>query len=163
MGTGEELARQLAHLAQMKAVRARKRRLARAPASPRRRAGASPRQKQGNEAEERACRHLRAAGVIVLERNLRCKSGEIDLIVFDHGTLAFVEVRYRASDSHGGAAASVNRQKRQRLIRAARYFLPAITRRHFSGRMPPCRFDVVTLDSRGTIWLRQAFLEDAEP
>ncbi|TAM86769.1 MAG: YraN family protein [Candidimonas sp.] len=156
---GEELAYRLAARAQQDAVRARTRRAARTARPRQPRAGASPRQKLGSQAEARASRHLQAAGAIVLARNLRCRSGEIDLIILDRGTLAFVEVRYRGSDRYGGAAASVNQRKQQRLIRAARFFLPAITRRHFPNGSPPCRFDVIALGPGTTQWLKQAFAQ----
>jgi len=160
MPDGEQRIYELARAAQKKAALARRRRPAQArrggPAS----AGQSPRQRLGQLAEEQARRHLEAAGAIFLCRNLRCKSGEIDLVFLDRGTLAFVEVRRRGTDRYGGAAASVNRPKQQRLIRAARYFLPAIVRRHCRGRTPPCRFDVVTLDARGLAWHKHAFAQD---
>lgn len=162
MHDGEALAPHLAHLAQQKAVRARKRRLARAAPSPSNRTGVSPKQAQGGRAEERALRHLLDAGATVLARNLRCKGGEIDLVALDHGVLVFVEVRYRGSERFGGAAASVNRQKRRRLVLAARYFLPTLVRRYFSGRIPPCRFDVIAQTPDKTTWLKHAFSEDID-
>ncbi|HEU0230437.1 MAG TPA: YraN family protein [Burkholderiaceae bacterium] len=162
MQNGEALASHLAHLAQQKAVRARKRRLARAAPAPRIRTGVSPKQAQGGQAEERARHHLLDAGATVLARNLRCKGGEIDLVALDHGVLVFVEVRYRGSERFGGAAASVNRRKRQRLVLAARYFLPTLVRRYFSGHPPPCRFDVIAQTPLATTWLKHAFAEDLE-
>jgi putative endonuclease len=162
MCNGETLAHDLARIAQQKAIRARKRRLARTPPARIARTGTSPRQEQGNRAEEHACRHLQAAGATILARNLRCKCGEIDLVALDHGMLAFVEVRYRGGKRYGGAAASVNRRKQRRLILAARYFLPALARRHFGGRTPPCRFDVVAQTGGAMVWLKQAFAEDPD-
>ncbi len=67
------------------------------------------------------------------------------------GTLVFVEVRARADDSHGGAAASVTSRKQQRLIYAAQRYL----QRHASP--PPCRFDVVAIDGDNLTWLQAAF------
>jgi Holliday junction resolvase-like predicted endonuclease len=66
---------------------------------------------KGDAAEDAALRHLQAAGLRLLARNYRTPGrggGEIDLILrAPDGTLVFVEVRQRASTSHGGAAASV--------------------------------------------------------
>ncbi len=91
----------------------------------------------------------------VLERNYRCRSGEIDLIARDGDTLVFVEVRLRRSDRYGGAAASVDRAKQMRLLRAARHYL--------GGRPEQsCRFDVLLLDAldpQRVEWLRDAFGE----
>src|SRR5690606_23522770 len=90
----------------------------------------SPTQHTGLRAESLAALWLEEQGLEVLDRNLLCRAGEIDLVARDGETLVFVEVRFRGSSSHGGAAASVNRRKQQRLLRAARYFLPSLTTLH---------------------------------
>ena len=54
-----------------------------------------PRQPRGQAAEDLACNYLCGQGLQLLERNYRCKSGEIDLIMQDRACLVFVEVRYR--------------------------------------------------------------------
>lgn len=120
----------------------------------------SPTQTTGHKSENRTALWLEHQGLQVLERNLLCRAGEIDLIARDGEVLVFVEVRYRGSASHGGAAASVNRRKQRRLLRAARYFLPGIVRRHFHGRAPACRFDVVCEQEGQMQWIKHAFMED---
>ena len=101
--------------------------------------------------------HLVRAGCVVLVRNHRCRGGEIDLIVRDGEVLAFVEVRYRRSRSHGGAAASVDARKRARIVRAAGHFL-LVQPAHAARR---CRFDVVAIDGEGeartVAWIAGAF------
>jgi putative endonuclease len=71
------------------------------------------------------------------------------------GTLVFVEVRKRKSSSHGGAAASISFTKQRRIVFAARHYISRLS------RMPPCRFDVVTIEGTGEDqrieWLRAAF------
>ena len=72
-------------------------------------------------------------------RTFRAKGGELDLVAMDGTALAIVEVRYRASDRFGGAAASITPGKRGRIIRAARALLatnPPLAKL-------PARFDVV--------------------
>src|SRR5690554_3183533 len=102
----------LARIAQRKAIQ-RRRRAARRAASTKtaptahRPPGLSPTQQLGRQAEAQAEKHLTAAGVKVLKRNLLCRAGEIDLVCLDSGVLAFVEVRQRYSRRFGGAAASV--------------------------------------------------------
>lgn len=115
----------------------------------------------GDEAEALALAHLQRAGLTLVQRNYRvargpnARGGEVDLIVRDpDGTLVFVEVRSRASASHGGAAASVGRPKQQRIVLAARHYLMRWP------SPPPCRFDVVAIDAGRVEWLRGAF--DAE-
>ncbi len=117
----------------------------------------SPTQRQGHEAEVRAARHLQARGVRILANNLRCRAGEIDLAARAGDLLLFIEVRERRNPSFGGAAASVNRAKQARLIRAAHHFLPRLVRLHFGGAAPACRFDVVAFDTDQPHWIRDAF------
>jgi len=119
--------------------------------------GAS-RREIGAQAEARALAHLTARGCELVERNFRCRQGEIDLVVKDHGTLALVEVRFRRSASHGGAAPSVDWRKQRRLIRAARYLLASRP----ELACLPARFDVIAIDATASgreaiEWIRDAF------
>ena len=109
----------------------------------------------GDAAENLALLHLKRAGLALLERNYRTPGrggGEIDLIMREpDGTTVFVEVRKRASASHGGAAASVSFTKQRRIVFAARSYLMRLR------APPPCRFDVVMVEPDGVQWLRAAF------
>jgi len=106
----------------------------------------------GALAEARAEAHLAAHGLAVVERNWRCRFGEIDLIAKDGETLVFVEVRSRTSTAFGGALASIDAAKQRRLAAAARQYLAR------SGADVPCRFDAVLIEHDGRIeWLRDAF------
>ena len=75
-----------------------------------------------------------------MERNFRCRSGEIDLIMQHGSAIVFVEVRMRRQRSFGGAAGSIDTSKLRRVRNAASLWL-RIFRRH-----DPARLDVVTLD-----------------
>ena len=111
-------------------------------------------QRAGDSAEEAAAKHLSAAGCRVLARNARYRDGEVDLVARERDVLVFVEVRMRSRSDFGGAAASVDSRKQQRLARAAQRWLFA----NYGERWPACRFDVVTVDGNGTIeWIRDAF------
>jgi putative endonuclease len=108
------------------------------------------RQASGQAAEDQAHAWLSTQGLMPVERNFRCKGGEIDLVMRDGDTLVFVEVRKRADARHGGAAASITSAKQARLIVAAQIFLQRY-------RMPPaCRFDVIAFDGERMTWLRNA-------
>ena len=114
----------------------------------------SPRQNFGQQGEDRALALLLRAGLKLLLRNFRCRSGEIDLIVLDNEALVFVEVRQRTHNRQGSAAASVNHRKQQRLIRAAEYFLLRNPRHGLRS----CRFDVIAIDGDAAPeWIRDAF------
>lgn len=112
----------------------------------------------GDEAELRALAHLQREGLKLERRNYRvaagprARGGEVDLVMRDRdGTLVFVEVRARASATHGGAAASVGAVKQRRIVLAARHYLL----RHRAP--PPCRFDVLAIDGDRIEWLQAAF------
>lgn len=111
----------------------------------------------GVAAEAAACRFLEAQGLKLLERNFRCRNGEIDLIMRDGAVIALVEVRMRNSARFGGAAGSVDWKKQQRLIAAARY----LTLVRSGLRNYPFRFDVVALEEHAdglqVRWIKDAF------
>jgi putative endonuclease len=107
----------------------------------------------GRAAERLAAQFLEARGLKILERNFRCRAGEVDLIVRDGRTIVFVEVRLRAGDAFGGAVASVDARKQAKVLRAARHYLAGKPEQ-------PCRCDVVALDrlaADGIQWIRDAF------
>ena len=110
---------------------------------------------QGDRAEDEALKLMQQAGLRLLERNYRTPGrggGEIDLIMRDtDGTLVFVEVRQRRDARHGGALASVSAVKQRRLVFAARHYLLRWP------ELPPCRFDIVALESGEASWYKGAF------
>ena len=113
------------------------------------------RQQAGDRAEALALQALLARGWQPVARNVRCKAGEIDLVMRDGDTLVFVEVRRRRSDKFGGAAASVDAAKRQRILRTAQWWLLG---RYGQRAWPACRFDVVTFGADDRMhWLPAAF------
>ena len=81
------------------------------------------RQTLGQFGEEQAARYLRRRFYSIVERNYRCRFGEIDLIAKRGGILAFVEVKLRRDASHGEAREFVTASKQQRVIAAAQHWL----------------------------------------
>jgi len=120
----------------------------------------SPSRRYGDRYEDQALASLTKAGLVPLARNLRCPAGEIDLVMRDGDTLVLVEVRVRSHLNYGGAAASVDWGKRNRLRRASAQLLPGLARLHWEGVLPPVRFDVVAYGPTGEAWLRGAFAEE---
>lgn len=111
---------------------------------------------RGRAAEALAARLAERSGLAVLERNFRIRGGEIDLVCREGETLVFIEVRLRSHAAFGGAAASIDRAKRRRLILAARHYLA-------SRPAAACRFDCMLLehlDEAGIEWIRNAFDAD---
>ena len=114
--------------------------------------------KTGKDAEQQALEHLQRQGLRLLAQNWLCKRGELDLVMLDGDTVVFVEVRYRKHAQWGGALASIDGRKRQKLILAAQFFL----QKEHRWANSPCRFDVVAIESSphgtaGLNWLRNAF------
>ena len=107
---------------------------------------------RGEQAETLAADFLRGKGLRIAARNYRCRHGEIDLIAREGATVVFVEVRSRASEAYGGAAASITAAKREKLLKTARHYLAGIT------PLPPCRFDAVLISGKPPRieWIRSA-------
>ena len=110
---------------------------------------------RGREAERQAAEYLESQGLRIVERNWRCRLGEIDLVAKQGGTLVFVEVRARSSRAFGGAVESIGYAKRRKLVAAANLYLGA---RRLDAA---CRFDAVLIEADGRIrWVRDAFRAD---
>jgi putative endonuclease len=130
------------------------------------------RRRLGQLGEELAAAHLKRLGFTLLERNVRTRHGEIDLIVFDGRTLVFVEVKTRrvssrdpAAQPHHDPLAYLRPRQRVRLRRLAVAWLSREVSRTGPGRRPRAetiRFDAVgvTVDARDRL-LRLDHLEGA--
>ncbi|MFO0459726.1 MAG: YraN family protein [Burkholderiales bacterium] len=114
----------------------------------------APRQREGFDAEARAQAWLAGHGLVAVERNVRFKGGEIDLVMRDGAHWVFVEGRARRDARFGGAAASVDARKQRRVVIAAQLYL---LRRFGQRAWPPCRFDVVAFEAGEPRWIRAAF------
>lgn len=94
----------------------------------------------GARAETGAAAALEDAGYRIVERNYRCKAGELDIIARDGEVLVFVEVRSRADGEHGDAAEMVTATKRRQVARVAQHYLSLVRPDH-----DRVRFDVVAI------------------
>src|SRR5260370_32028497 len=94
--------------------------------------------RHGDLGERSAKKYLKKHGLKFLTANFRSDRGEIDLICRDHDCLVFVEVKTRSSEEWARPAAAVNKERRQRLTRAALDYLRLL-------KNPPVklRFDIV--------------------
>jgi len=103
------------------------------------------RRRCGADGEALAAAYLRDRGYTVLERNFRCRAGEIDLIALDRGrTVVFCEIRTRRSAAQGRALESVTPAKQRQVVRVAEHY---VARHHLHAH--PIRFDVVAIDIEG--------------
>jgi putative endonuclease len=111
----------------------------------------------GGWGEDLAHRFLRRQGCTVVARNYRPPSGagEIDLVVWHGGTLAFVEVKTRISDDFAAPERNVGKEKQRRVLRAAEDYL-----RHTEIPWSSTRFDIVSIvltKPPKLNWIRGAF------
>ena len=91
--------------------------------------------------EEKAAKYLQSQGYQIIERNFRCKLGEIDLIAREQGVLVFLEVKYRKTGQYGEPTDAVTPMKQRTICRVADFY-------QMSRRIPEsqsCRFDVVAI------------------
>ena len=114
--------------------------------------------KIGATAEQYALSYLNNAGLITIATNWSCRFGEIDLIMLEHDTVVFVEVRYRKNIHFGGALDSIDLYKREKIITTAEYFL----NEYPQWLEHSCRFDVITAHpSNAEVftldWIQDAF------
>ncbi len=97
----------------------------------------------GRAGEDLAAAFLEANGHEILERNFRCRSGEIDIISRQDGYLVFSEVKYRSTGVFGLPAEAVDRRKQKRISDAAAYYLY----HNGYGTDVPCRFDMIAVSA----------------
>jgi putative endonuclease len=99
----------------------------------------------GRAGENTAAEHLERLGYVLLERNWRCRIGEIDLIALDGKTLVFVEVRSRTNPTrYGTAIEAVTARKCRQVREVATVFL-----KQRGGATQPLRFDVIAVTFLG--------------
>ena len=99
-------------------------------------------QDRGRAGESLAAAFLELQGCVTVARNVRLGGVEVDLVVDDGPTRVLVEVRMRSRGDFGGAAATIDRHKQERLVRAARSLAPT--------DFPRVRIDVVAIDLDAT-------------
>lgn len=101
--------------------------------------------------EDAACGYLRREGITILERNFRCRQGEIDIIGREKNLVIFFEVKYRRSDIYGEALYAVPVKKQKKICRCADFYCmkhPWITQ---------IRYDVIAITDTKVEWVQNAF------
>lgn len=102
------------------------------------------RKRLGQEGEDLAAGFLRKKGYKLVQRNYRCRSGEVDLIVLDRKVVVFVEVKTRSDRSFGSPFEAVEARKQKKMIGAAQYYL-----HEHKLHQRDARFDVVGISWQG--------------
>ena len=102
---------------------------------------ADPRRTLGHAGEELVARWYAGAGYRVLDRNWRCREGELDVVVARGSVLVFCEVKTRRTTAFGIPAEAVTFAKQRRLRTLAMRWLAA----HPETRGRSVRFDVASV------------------
>ena len=111
----------------------------------------------GREGEDLAVKFLEKKGYIILERNYKLRSGEIDIVAKENNTISFIEVRTRSSLKFGSPFASVTTSKQRQIIRTALHYIKVNNLFDYE-----VRFDVVSvLKNPGANTARIELIRDA--
>jgi len=89
----------------------------------------------GGWGEDAAEKYLKKKGYIIVERNFRCKLGEIDIIAMDGAELVFIEVKTRQNQNYGLPCEAINAAKIRHLKRTAVYYTTVYSDDHQDARL----------------------------
>ncbi len=97
-------------------------------------------QQRGKIGEDLACKHLQKNKYTIINRNFRCKQGEIDIIAYDEKRkeLIFIEVKTRSNIEYGLPSEAIVKMKKNHIINSAKYY-------NYKNKIEnvPIRFDVI--------------------
>ncbi len=105
----------------------------------------------GQAGENLAMNYLIEQGLTFIERNVRFKFGEIDLVMRNGNEWIFVEVKFRSKSQYGGALNALSSAQIKRLRRSAEHYM------QLNNIDAICRFDLIAVDSGQIQWLPNAF------
>jgi len=111
------------------------------------------RRQTGTLAENSAAAFLESQGFTILARNFLRRIGELDVVARDGDLLVVAEVRTRASERFGGAAASIGPGKQRRIAATSALFL----QQRPELRRCRVRFDVIVIRDGEIEWIKHAF------
>ncbi|MGN0804392.1 MAG: YraN family protein [Candidatus Coproplasma sp.] len=104
--------------------------------------------------ERKAVKYLKKKGYKIVERNFKCKTGEVDIIALDGEYMAFIEVKTRSNDNFGAPNEAVDRERKQRYKNTAKLYM------YINGIRQEdyiVRFDVIEVTKEGINHIENAF------
>jgi putative endonuclease len=107
----------------------------------------------GSNYELMAAEFLEGRGYVVLQKNFRCRIGEIDIIAKESGTICFIEVKYRKNINYGYPEEAITNYKKATIMKVAGYYL------HINGypQDAAIRFDTVLILNSEIKLIKNAF------
>jgi len=109
----------------------------------------------GRRGEDQAAAALETAGMKIIVRNFRSKTGEIDIIALDGETVVFAEVKAWSAYGMEDLAYGIDIRKQRKIIKTAKFFLSE--NRKYSNMT--IRFDVIFVHNNSINHLASAFTE----
>ncbi|MBF0184211.1 MAG: YraN family protein [Magnetococcales bacterium] len=113
----------------------------------------------GVESEQVAEQYLHKNGYRILERNVRLRYGELDLVALQGETLVFCEVKARRGEAGINPAENIHRRKQDQLVRLAHGYL----QHHPEHAGRECRFDAVLVWKKGLFWRVEVIADAFRP
>jgi putative endonuclease len=107
----------------------------------------------GDDYEKIAIAYLMAEGYQIIEKNFRCKIGEIDIIAKKDEYIRFIEVKYRSDSRRGLPEEAVNYKKQKLISKTASYYMI----KNKMSMDTACVFDVVSILDNEIILYQNAF------
>ncbi|MBQ3968601.1 MAG: YraN family protein [Lachnospiraceae bacterium] len=108
---------------------------------------------KGSRYENEAAAFLENKGIKILDRNFRCRLGEIDIIARDSDCLCFVEVKYRKTTANGYPSEAVGPAKRKKIYQVAEVYM----KKNGISLYSKCRFDVISILGDKITYYKNAF------
>ena len=113
--------------------------------------------KMGEDIEFLVCEYLRSNGAGIIEKNYRCRQGEVDIIARDGRYLCFIEVKFRKDDRYGEPQEAVTVSRQKHICNVSKFYLYS----KYKSLDLPVRYDVVAVfpsDNIYTVkWIKNAF------
>ncbi len=109
--------------------------------------------KTGQQYEDKAAAYLEQCGFTILERNFRCRQGEVDIIGLHESCLVFVEVKYRKNAAAGAGEEAVGLIREQKVCQVSDYYRLV----HPKRQERQIRYDVIAFCGEQITWYRNAF------
>ncbi len=110
--------------------------------------------KEGTKYEDVAADYMTENGYRIVERNFRCRIGEVDIIARKGNVLVFTEVKYRTNDAKGAPEYAVNYYKQKKIMKVCDYYRMT----HHIPQSQQIRFDVCTIMGNTLKYYENAFL-----
>lgn len=95
----------------------------------------------GRFGESYAVGYLTRRGLRILDRNVRYRVGEIDIVALDGQTYVFVEVKCRRTSTFGSPEESITARRYQHIVLAGQSYLQSI-----GSPDAACRIDLVAIE-----------------